>query len=327
MKENINSEILLSIVIPIYNVEKYIAKCLQSIYSQIEHFPVEVILVNDGTPDGSMEIAKKYESDQTIIINQTNQGLSEARKQGMKAAHGKYVWFVDSDDWIADGAIKKICNWLEMLHSEVFIVGISAYDEKGNPISSFHAVSPVREITTKKGAEWILTPNFERGPMQIFIMKRDFLQRHQLKFIKGLLHEDLDFAPRMLIETSDVTYIPEKVYCYLIRTKGSITSSVNPKRFTDIYSILVAHENLLSSCPKESSQQLAIKATQWMLLRTLVAYLKRQNYEDFNLCSPEYSPIIRRVAWRSVFCKMKMTFKVKFLLTSIYPNIYKYIKW
>ena len=327
MGKNRKSEILLSIVIPIYNVEKYLAKCLQSIFLQVEHLPIEIILVNDGTPDGSMEIAKKYVNDKTIVINQTNQGLSEARNQGMKVAHGKYVWFVDSDDWIANGAIKKICNWLETLHSEVFVVGISAYDEKCNPIPSFHAVSPVHKITTKTGAEWILTPNFERGPMQIFIMKRDFLQRNKLEFVKGLLHEDLDFAPRMLIKTSDVTYVPENVYCYLIRTKGSITSTINPKRFTDIYSILLAHENLLRGFSKGSKQQLAIESTQWMLLRTLIAYLKRQKYDGFNLCSPEYSPLVRRISWRSVFCKMKLTYKVKFLLTSIYPNIYKYIKW
>lgn len=327
MGKNRKSGILLSIVIPIYNVEKYFEKCLQSIFLQVEHLPIEIILVNDGTPDGSMEIAKKYVNDKTIVINQNNQGLSEARNQGMKAAHGKYVWFVDSDDWIADGAMKKICNWLETLHSEVFVVGISAYDETGSPIPSFHSVNPVSKITTRTGSSWILTPYFERGPMQIFIMKRDFLEKNQLKFVKGLLHEDLEFAPRMLIRTSCVTYVPEDVYCYLIRTKGSITSTINPKRFSDIFFILVSHEGLLSCYPKGSEQHKAIKVTQWMLLRTLVAYLKRQKYDDFNLCSHEHSPIIRRVAWRSVFCKMKLTYKAKFFLISIYPNIYKYIKW
>lgn len=317
---------LLSIVIPIYKVEPYIAKCLQSIYSQIDTLPVEVILVNDGTPDKSMEIASAFVDNRTQVINQENQGLSAARNNGMKVAHGRYVWFVDSDDWIAEETISKICGWIEKYQSEVFVVGIKAYDEKDRPIDSFHPISPANDFVTKSGAEWILTPHFERGPMQIFIMDRSFLLGHDLFFVKGLLHEDLEFAPRMLIKAESVTYIPQNVYCYLIRTKGSITSTVNPKRFIDLFFILKEHEKILQSL-NSSLQRKAMYTSQWMLLRTLIAYLKRQKYIGMNLCDAAYSRLIRRVAFRSSLVPMKLTYKVKFLLTSIYPNIYKYIKW
>ena len=106
------TNILLSIVIPIYKVEQYIGKCLNSIYGQIDDLPVEVVLVNDGTPDKSMDVAQKFVNTKTVVISQENQGLSAARNNGMKASHGEYVWFVDSDDWIDE-------NMYEILLQEI----------------------------------------------------------------------------------------------------------------------------------------------------------------------------------------------------------------
>lgn len=318
--------IMLSIVIPIYKVEPFICKCLESIYKQIYNLPVEVVLVNDGTPDKSMDIAQKFVNDRTVVVEQENQGLSAARNNGMKASHGEYVWFVDSDDWIAEGTIGKVCKCIDKFRSEVFVVGIKAFDEKDSPIDSFHPVSPVDSIKTKTGAEWILTPHFERGPMQIFVMQRQFLERYHLEFVKGLLHEDLEFAPRMLANAIRVTYIPENVYCYLIRSCGSITSTINPKRFTDLFFILKEHERMLKTL-SDTYQRIAIKTSQWMLLRTLISYLKIQKYVGMNLCRAPYVGIIRKVSLRSVLVAPKLTYKVKFLLLGIFPNIYKYIKW
>lgn len=320
------TNVLLSIVIPIYKVEQYIGKCLNSIYGQIDDLPVEVVLVNDGTPDKSMDIAQKFVNNRTIVVAQENQGLSAARNNGMKASHGEYVWFVDSDDWIADGAIGKVCKCIEDLKSDVFVVGIKAFDEKNSPIGSFHPISPVDSIETKTGSEWILTPHFERGPMQIFVMRRQFLESGHLEFVKGLLHEDLEFAPRMLVKAIRVTYIPENVYCYLIRSHGSITSTVYPKRFTDLFFILKEHEQMLNTL-SDMYQRRAIKTSQWMLLRTLISYLKKQKYVGMNLCRAPYVGIIRKVSLRSVLVAPKLTYKVKFLLLGIFPNIYKYIKW
>ena len=318
--------VLLSIVIPIFKVEQYIEKCLKSIYGQIDGLPVEVILVNDGTPDNSMEIAGRFVDDRTLVINQENQGLSAARNKGAQVARGEYVWFVDSVDWIAEGAIDKVCKWIEQYRSEVFVIGIKAYDEENRPIDSFHSTSPVKTITTKSGAEWILTSHFDRGPMQIFVMEKAFLEMNHLEFVRGLLHEDLEYAPKMLIKAASVTYIPENVYCYLIRSKGSITSTVNPKRFVDLYFILSEHEKLLAALSTPVSRK-AMETSQWMLLRTLISYLKVQRYEGLNLCDSRHTSLIRKVAFRSVMVTPKLTYKIKFLLTGLYPNIYRYIKW
>ena len=98
----------LSIIIPVYNVEKYIKKCIDSIVTQIDKMhDVEIIVVNDGTKDDSMSIVNTFMQSNAIIriINQKNQGLSQARNNGLKASSAEYVWFVDSDDYLKANAI------------------------------------------------------------------------------------------------------------------------------------------------------------------------------------------------------------------------------
>ena len=90
----------LSIVVPVYNVEKYIVRCISSLISQ-DYDDYEIIIVNDGTPDNSIEVLTSKISDERItIIHQENGGLSSARNVGMHHANGEYIWFVDSDDWV-----------------------------------------------------------------------------------------------------------------------------------------------------------------------------------------------------------------------------------
>lgn len=102
---------LVSIIIPIYNVEQYIEQCFTSIYAQdISEDIFEVIAVNDGTPDNSMSIVKTIASQHKnlVIINQENQGLSVARNTGLDHAKGEYIWFVDSDDWLTKDSLSLV---------------------------------------------------------------------------------------------------------------------------------------------------------------------------------------------------------------------------
>lgn len=104
---------LVSIIIPIYNVEQYIEQCFTSIYAQdISEDIFEVIAVNDGTPDNSMSIVKTIASQHKnlVIINQENQGLSVARNTGLDHAKGEYIWFVDSDDWLTKDSLSIVLD-------------------------------------------------------------------------------------------------------------------------------------------------------------------------------------------------------------------------
>lgn len=97
-----------SIIIPVYNVEKYIRQCLESVINQT-YKNIEIIVINDGTKDGSMKIVEEYLEDKRIkIINKNNGGLSSARNKGIEEATGEYIYFLDSDDWIEKDTIEVL---------------------------------------------------------------------------------------------------------------------------------------------------------------------------------------------------------------------------
>ena len=114
----------LSVIIPVYKVEKYINQCLQSFrLNNFDSERYEIIIVNDGTPDKSMDIVDEYINILPIkIVNQDNMGLSKARNKGLSIATGDYIWFVDSDDWITPNALitvfKEIQNFPKVRHGQ-----------------------------------------------------------------------------------------------------------------------------------------------------------------------------------------------------------------
>ena len=114
-----DNRVLISIIVPVYNVEKYLAECLDSLINQTYQY-IEIICVNDGSVDNSKSILEEYASkDYRIkIINQNNQGLSAARNPGMREASGKYIMFVDSDDWIDLCTCKEAVISAEKNHAD-----------------------------------------------------------------------------------------------------------------------------------------------------------------------------------------------------------------
>ncbi len=232
---------LLSIIIPVYNVEKYIRKTLESIYSQsFTYDDVEVIVVNDGTPDNSMQIVEEFATlhKNLHIINQQNKGLSGARNTGMQAAKGKYVWFVDSDDWIEEGCLSLILDRLTKAYEDVFVFRLKMFDEEGR-ILNVRRFNKDIEYTIN-GIDALLEPKFDHVPMQIYIINSSFYSSKNLKFVEGLQHEDVEFSAKMLMNARYVVFSPIVSYCYLRRTSGSITSGkyMSKKRINSYFYIL-----------------------------------------------------------------------------------------
>ena len=124
---------MISIIVPIYNVEKYLSKCIDSILAQTYN-DIEVILVDDGSPDNCPMICDEYaqKDNRVIVIHQKNAGVSAARNAGLKAAHGEYIGFVDPDDWISSSMYQEMITALERENADLAICGYDYYDEDGN---------------------------------------------------------------------------------------------------------------------------------------------------------------------------------------------------
>lgn len=234
----------LSIVIPVYKVEKYIRETLLSVINQDPDLfdKVEIIIVNDGTPDRSIDVIKDLIEDNPniILINQTNQGLSMARNNGFAVAKGDYVWFVDSDDWIIQNALTSLFPHLDGRSDTIVMGAIEVWDDKEN---DFHIYFP--EVVKMSGKETFRRNCAQHYTSVLSVYRTEFLRKNNITFLPGVLHEDNVFCPIVSYLSEITTFIPNKLYRIRRATKDgrqSITTTVNPKR---AYDALIVCESLL----------------------------------------------------------------------------------
>lgn len=220
-----------SIIIPVYNVEKYIKKCLDSVFNQ-SFKDYEVIVVNDGTKDNSMDIVKEYD---VKIINQKNQGLSVARNTGVSKAKGEYLLFLDSDDYIEKDLLKELNKSLknnpDLVRFQVREVYEDSSDIKDYPEQEFNNLNGVEAFNIISKYHFVETAS-------TYVYKRDYFLKEQFSFKKGTFHEDYGLIPLVIMKASIVNSINYIGYNYLQR-ENSIMSSRNyekiKKKVDDFY--------------------------------------------------------------------------------------------
>lgn len=228
----------LSIIIPVYNVEDYIRGTLDSIYNQkVDEDLFEVIVVNDGTPDNSMDIVQEFADahGNLSVINQQNQGLSAARNAGMEKATGDFIWVVDSDDYITENSIQGALGSIEK-YPMVDMFCFDLYEQRGMSLTPTTLFS--KPIYQKYYDEihdgYFYCRKLPTGVSPKFLFRRKFLQEHGLEFTSGIYHEDQDFLIRCYTKAKRILPLRNIWYIYNIRESGSITSTFKIKRFHDL---------------------------------------------------------------------------------------------
>lgn len=221
---NYSSMIKLSIIIPIYNVEKYINQCLYSILNDsTQGLPFEVIAVDDGTPDKSMEIVADYQQkfSNLKIITQANQGQGEARNNGIKQAQGEYVWFVDSDDWIGGNAIVKILSEIKS-NPEINMFITPAEWVFGKKEKNFIDLQVNSELCCR-GIDY-LKADYCRVAVWMFIFRKSLMLDNHQYFNKGIKHEDGIWGYKMLYIATRVKLLMKPLYFYRQREDSDMHS-------------------------------------------------------------------------------------------------------
>lgn len=225
---------LVSVIIPIYNVENYLNRCIESVVNQT-YFNIEIILVDDGSPDGCPKICDEWkEKDKRIIvIHKKNGGLSDARNAGLRKASGELVLFVDSDDYIE---LDSISRFVDYYKGEDFIVAEATIVYPNGNIK--HRIHTNLETNhTYSGGE-ISILEISKGewfaPVCYNIYNRRFLINNELFLKKGILHEDNEFQPRLFLKAKKVTYLNYEFYQYIQR-EDSICNKPSRKGFEDLF--------------------------------------------------------------------------------------------
>lgn len=224
----------ISIIIPVYNTESYLRKCLGSCVKQgILSSDYEIIVVNDGSPDKSQLIIDEYVEryDNIISIKQENGGLSNARNAGFNIAKGEYVWFVDSDDMLADNSIHNILNTICEEEVDCILLGHVEEDEDNNVIHSYTYPKKSNIIgidflsNNQKDCEFFI-------PAQFTVWNRAFLRTNGFVFYPNIYHEDCEFTTKAISVADSIKCISGIQYRY-IRHCNTISTTINSKRAYD----------------------------------------------------------------------------------------------
>ena len=240
-----------SIIIPVYNVEAYVGRTLESVFDTTASADMfEVIVVNDGTKDKSMDIVRQFTSHPNlIIVEQDNQGLSAARMKGLSVAKGDYAWFIDSDDYLVGNGVSKVLELLsEKLDADVLMFPLRWINESERKERLDYQV---REDRESEGKAIVRDSGLPLWAAQRFVFRRSLLENEALFFPKNLLHEDEYFGPVLMYLAKTVYVLKYPVYLYRIRP-GSIMSSGASRSWYDMVSI---HSFLIRFMEEEVSRE------------------------------------------------------------------------
>lgn len=233
----------LSIIVPVYNVEKYIRPCIESIFRQgLDDADFEVIIVNDGTKDRSMEIISSIISQHKniTVINQENQGLSVARNNGIKKAIGNYILFVDSDDLIVDHCLPFFLEKAIPSNADLIVADFKRMEDYEidllykKPLS----IQNNSKVHEKTGLTLFME---DLNPRECYvwrtIYRRDFLIKNNILFIPNICYEDIPFTHECYLKADKCLRIHCPIYIYRIG-HASITTAINKKTGKDFGTVI-----------------------------------------------------------------------------------------
>lgn len=296
-----------SIIVPVYNVEKYIKKCLDSIFDQtFKDF--EVIVVNDGTKDNSMDIVKKYD---VKIINQENSGLSEARNTGVKNSKGEYILFLDSDDFIEKKLLEKINDSLK---NNPDVVRFQIQDYKDGKVISKYNEESFENLNGPESFEKICKYHYIENAWA-YVIKKSYYEKEKFSFKKGTYHEDFGLTPLIIIKAKKVNSINYLGYNYVQRD-GSIMNNKDyektKKKVEDFYN---HYKYLISEGNKLKVDTTYFKS---FISNSLILKITELEKEDYK----KYKKILKEEKVFDNILSNTLSRKIKKILVIISPKLY-----
>ncbi len=229
--KNVNSECticndLISIIIPVFNAEKYLDKCLNSVVSQT-YCNLEIILVNDGSSDNSAKICDRFakEDNRITVIHQPNQGVSSSRNNALKIANGKFVMFVDSDDWLETQAISIIYTAQQKQNADLVIASYNYIAKNKTIANKFEDKLTLTNSIIKELPKWYEIINTPWGKL----FDKDIIDKYNLKFPNNTkVGEDTVFCLRYIEKTNSVLTLSDVIYNYNISISTNATKKYHP---------------------------------------------------------------------------------------------------
>lgn len=315
-----------SVIVPVYNVEKYLSRCLDSIFNQDFEGSFEVIAVNDGSTDNSIEILKEYKEkypNLKIIEQTTNKSLAVARATGMENAIGEYVLHIDSDDWIKPAMFSNLLKCAtEYNYPDVIVFDYERHN--GN-----NHINNIKNIAGKEFYE-----NENKIAVQCLFMGACWTKMVKNTLLKDLVYgndymnttEDLIYSFEVFLKAKSILLLPEVYYCYFVNTK-SLTSTITPSKYVHSQILVYKLLNIIKNKYKPSSDFLN-KVITYLDNSLVVEFFKKnllysksdnlsheflEQYLNFN--GEDKKDFINRNYYNKIYSFKEMVYRFGFLAT------------
>lgn len=221
----------LSFIIPLFNSEEYIGKCLDSIlYSDIDCKEYEIIVIDDGSKDNGLAVAREYEQkyDNIKVLAQENQGQSVARNYGIREAKGEYIWCIDSDDY-TDSKFAGFLNLLKTNPSlDIIAVQLKKVRENGDKVGLECEQPEVKHNVIMKGRDAVIN-GYNPSSVCALIVRKALMKKYDLHFYEGITHQDVELSYRLMAHAGDVIFTDYAPYIYVLHP-NSTSQSINPQK-------------------------------------------------------------------------------------------------
>ena len=309
---------LISIIIPVYNVEPYLSKCIKSIINQT-YKKLEIILINDGSTDNSLKICKEYaKKDSRIkVINKKNGGLSSARNKGIENSKGKYLIFIDSDDYIDLTMVEKLYTNLLENNADISICN-HYYDYQNNNLK-VKSFPKDKLLVTEKEKYYNIYNDYSVATIIACakIYKREIF--NDIKYPIGMVHEDEAIVLDILEKANRISYFNEPLY-YYVQRQNSITNKFNLKRLD----IITIHENRINKLKEKKDEYLLYleyKTYTKRLIKIIVPglYSIKEN-EKAKYYKEKYQKLIKYILSNFNISNKE---RIKWVIIKIFPNLYQ----
>lgn len=315
-----NTKDLISVIVPVYNVEKYLPQCIDSILNQTEK-NLEIILVDDGSLDNSGKICDEFskKDDRIVVIHKKNNGLSSARNAGLEIAKGNYIGFVDSDDWLDKSMYEILLKLLKENNSDISCCDFfkTANSDGSIPhidneiINSYNNIESLNNFYNDLYTQTVVAWNK--------LYKRELFK--DISYPVGKIHEDEGTTYKLYYKANKITYTNRPLYYYRITPNSITTSKFNKKRLD----IIDVYDEKVKFIKNINNEEIYSKTLKWYLFKLINCYFECSNNIENNT---EYLTLINHKVsetYKSYIQsnKKQLHWIILFSIFKMNPKLYK----
>ena len=308
----------ISVIVPVYKVEKYLNRCVDSIIKQT-YKNLEIILVDDGSPDRCPEICDEYakQDNRVKVIHKKNGGLSEARNFGIDVATGEYIAFVDSDDYINEKMYDIFISELESNNSDIVIGNFKSFDDNSNIKNKNIETYKVENLTNLEALKNMCT-----GGGTIYTVAWNKLYKKalfdEIRYPVGKIHEDEFITYKLIYNSSKITYLDTELYYYYQRADSIMGSKMTPRNLS-VLEALEERAEFFENNQLENLLDYNDRVLFFVLLKLYNGFRFQRNNKIYKELRLKISKLYKSIKNQK---SLKLKNKIKYMLANYVPEIF-----